>query len=150
MYIFKAGALALALLLGVGAAAGSTAQAQQRCYPNSGYGSYPYAPYNRSYGYYGPYSNSGYYGPYSGRGYYGYPSGGYYGSDAVAHGYRDGFNRGREDARDNRYPTPNNSEHFRNGNPAYRAGFARGYQAGFRQYASGYGGYGSYGAYRPF
>lgn len=145
-------ALALALILGFGAAAASSVQAQERCYPNYGYRSYPYnGPYNRSYGYYGPYNNSGYYGPYGNGGYYGGNyGGGYYGSDSVAHGFRDGFNRGREDARDGRYPTPNNSEHFRNGNPAYRSGFARGYQAGFRQAAGGYGGYGAYGGYRPF
>ena len=166
MYIgrFKTGAFALALVLGIGALAQSTVQAQypNGCNRNYGYGSYPHGgPYNRSYGYYGPYTNGGYYGPYANGGYYGpYGNRGYggyygggYGSDSVAHGYRDGFNRGGEDARDGRYPTPNNSEHFRNGNPAYRAGFARGYQAGFGQYAGGYGGYGgygSYGGYRPF
>src|SRR5215831_18673344 len=53
-------------------------------------------------------------------------------------GYRDGLDRGREDARSHRRPDPNNSEHFRNGNGAYRAGFARGYRVGYGQYR-GYG-----------
>ena len=132
---------------------------------NNAYRGYPYGNYG-NYGYNGPYRNNGYYGGYPGGGYYGggYPYGGYgnygnygnYGSyggyggnsGSQAHGYRDGFNRGREDARSGRYPSPNNSEHFRNGNPAYRAGFAQGYQQGYRS-AGGGGGYGRYGG-RPF
>jgi hypothetical protein len=98
---------------------------------------YPYGGY-----YGGPYG--GYYGgPYGG--YYGGQDGGYYGGSGSfgyweQKGYRDGLDRGREDARSGRYPTPNNSEHFRNGNAAYRQGFARGYQVG----------YGQYGGYRRF
>ena len=116
----------------------------------------------RGYGYGAPYYRSGYYGPYApayggyggGYGYpgggYGYPGGGYgypgYGGYPAgagsggweAKGYRDGLNRGREDAQTHRTPNPNNSEHFRNGNPAYRAGFARGYRVGYGQYR-GYG-----------
>jgi len=49
-------------------------------------------------------------------------------------GYRDGLDRGREDARDRRSFNPNNSSHFRNGNSAYREGFRRGYSQGYRQY----------------
>ena len=88
--------------------------------------------------------------PYGGGGYYGGPYGGYYGGGGYGggnlgyweqKGYSDGHNRGREDARSGRYPTPNNSEHFRNGNAAYRQGFARGYQVGFGQYGGGYGRY---------
>jgi hypothetical protein len=48
-------------------------------------------------------------------------------------GYRDGRDRGHEDARDRRNPDPNNSEHFRNGNGAYREGFRRGYFQGYRE-----------------
>jgi len=99
--------------------------------------------YRNSGGYYGGYPGGGYYGNggYPG-GYYGNGGGGYYGggSGSEGQGYRDGLNRGREDARSGRRPSPNNSEHFRNGNPAYRAGFARGYQVGFRQSGGG-GGY---------
>lgn len=48
-------------------------------------------------------------------------------------GFHDGLDRGREDARDNRIPTPNNSSHYRKGNDAYRAGFRHGYAQGYRQ-----------------
>src|SRR5262249_4097709 len=88
---------------------------------------YPYGGY-----YGGPYGG---YGGYGGYGNYGGGNFGYW----EQKGYRDGLDRGREDARSGRYPTPNNSEHFRNGNAAYRQGFARGYQIGFRQYGGGYG-----------
>jgi hypothetical protein len=188
--ILRGAGLALALILAVGAAMVSTAQAQRRDddrrdrreraerndrWNNSipsrgheneswrreqwerehrnGYRGYPYGNYGyygpyRNYGYYGGYPNGGYYGggyPYGGYGSYG-SYGGYYGnSGSEAHGYHDGYNRGREDAHSGRYPTPNNSEHFRNGNPAYRAGFARGYRDGY----GSVGGYGN-GGYRPF
>jgi hypothetical protein len=126
------------LLLGAGGVFGTTAMAQDRCYPrpypNGGYYGGPYGGYRGGYGGYG-----GGYGGYGG-GYGGY-GGGYYGgygggsfSYWQQRGYRDGLDRGREDARSGRYPTPNNSEHFRNGNAAYRQGFARGYQIGFGQY----------------
>src|SRR5215831_15920875 len=104
---------------------------------------YVYVP-PRVYTYPRTYPYGGYYGG-PGGGYYGGPGGGYYGSGSgnfgywEQKGYRDGLNRGGEDARSGRYPTPNNSEHFRNGNAAYRQGFARGYQVGYRQYAGGYG-----------
>lgn len=86
--------------------------------------------YNRNNGYYG---NNGYY---NNGGYYG---GGYgYNSAEVQKGYRDGLDRGQEDARSRRNPTPYNSEHFRNGSAAYREGFSRGYNAGYRQYRAGW------------
>lgn len=50
-------------------------------------------------------------------------------------GYRDGLDRGEEDARDHRRFDPNNSEHYRDGNEAYREGFRRGYADGYRRYA---------------
>jgi hypothetical protein len=50
-------------------------------------------------------------------------------------GYRDGLDRGEEDARDHRSFNPNNSEHYREGNQAYREGFRRGYADGYRRYA---------------
>ena len=56
-------------------------------------------------------------------------------------GFRDGLDRGRQDAKTNRVANPNNSEHFRNGNPEYRDGFRRGYFEAYRQY-SPRGGYG--------
>lgn len=60
-------------------------------------------------------------------------NGGYYGSRRDEEkGYRDGYDRGREDARDHRIPNPNNSSHYRKGNDAYRYGFRKGYQRGYR------------------
>ncbi|HKQ06009.1 MAG TPA: hypothetical protein VJ464_12810 [Blastocatellia bacterium] len=53
--------------------------------------------------------------------------------EEVAKGYRDGLDRGEEDARDRRRYDPNNSEHYRRGNNAYRDGFRRGYADGYRR-----------------
>jgi hypothetical protein len=83
----------------------------------------------RSYNPYGTYGNysGGYYGNY-----------GNYGGGAnyeVQRGFQDGLNRGVEDARDGRSFNPNNSSHFRSGNAAYRSGFSRGYNQGYRQFA---------------
>src|SRR5262249_46164288 len=74
-----------------------------------------------------PYRNSGYYGNNN----YGY--GGYGNSAEAQKGYRDGLNRGREDAQTRRIADPNNSSHYRSGNGAYRQGFSRGYFVGYRQ-----------------
>jgi len=86
------------------------------------YRTYPY-PY-RNYDYYG-YNNYGY-------GNYGY-------SSEEQRGYRDGLNRGREDAQTHRIADPNNSSHYRSGNAAYRQGFYRGYFISFRQYSGNRG-----------
>lgn len=51
-------------------------------------------------------------------------------------GYRDGLDRGQEDARTHRSFDPNNSSHYRNGNNEYREGFRRGYSVGYRQNSS--------------
>jgi len=92
--------------------------ARQRAWErNRSYRSYP----DGGYGGYGGYGNYG--GGYGGQSNY-----------EVQRGYRDGFDRGQEDARDRRSPNPNNSSHFRSGNSAYRSGFVRGYQEGYRQY----------------
>ena len=78
----------------------------------------------RVYAYPGPYSYSA---PYS----YNYYGNAYAGSDQQ--GYHDGYDRGREDARDGRGFNPNNSSHFRDSfSAAYRDGFRRGYDAGYR------------------
>jgi hypothetical protein len=61
--------------------------------------------------------------------------GGYDRRDDERKGYRDGLDRGEEDARDRRRPDPNNSDHYRDGNRAYRDGFRRGYAQGYRRYA---------------
>jgi len=96
-----------------------------RAYPN-------YSPYGGGYGY--------------GRG-YGYGGGGYgyggYGGSASYEeqkGYRDGLDRGQEDARSGRSPNPNNSSHYRSGNSLYRDGFRQGYAVGYRQFG-GYRGW---------
>jgi hypothetical protein len=52
-------------------------------------------------------------------------------------GYRDGLDRGREDARSHRSFNPNNSSHFRSGNNFYREGFRKGYEEGYREYSRG-------------
>jgi hypothetical protein len=71
-----------------------------------------------------------YYAPYGGYSRYG---GNSY-SAAQQSGFHDGFDRGREDARDGRSYNPNNSSHYRNsGSAAYRDGFRRGYDQGYRQ-----------------
>ena len=49
-------------------------------------------------------------------------------------GYRDGLDRGQEDARDRRRADPNNSSHYRKGNRVYQDGFRKGYFEGYRQY----------------
>jgi hypothetical protein len=84
--------------------------------------------YPRTYPY--VYGNGGYRGGYGGYG-------GGYNNGEVQKGYYDGLNRGQEDARDRRSPNPSNSSHFRSGNAAYREGFVRGYQVGYRQYGGG-------------
>jgi hypothetical protein len=55
--------------------------------------------------------------------------------EEVSKGYRDGQDRGEEDARDRRTHNPNNSEHYRHGSNPYREGFRRGYAEGYRRYA---------------
>jgi hypothetical protein len=74
---------------------------------------------NRGYGNDGYYSNDGYYGN---------------NDYEFQKGYRDGLQRGREDAQTNRAMTPNNSSHYRKGSANYRAGFERGFYQSYRQY----------------
>lgn len=94
-----------------------------RAYGYSGFRPYGYYPY----GYY-PYGYYSYgYAPYSR-----YDLGP--NSDQV--GYRDGYDRGQEDARKGRGYDPNNSSHFRNAISAtYRDGFRQGYEYGYRRFA---------------
>ena len=101
-------------------------QREQERLRNRGYN------YPRNYPQYGGYGNGGY-GSNRGYGSYGGYGGGYSNAE-VQRGYSDGLDRGQEDARDRRSPNPNNSSHFRSGNSAYREGFVRGYQVGYRQY----------------
>lgn len=69
-----------------------------------------------------------------------YGNGGYYGNSGYNNaefqkGYRDGLDRGMKDARTNRAMDPNNSSHYQKGNPAYRAGFERGFFENYRRYS---------------
>jgi hypothetical protein len=77
---------------------------------------------------------------YGNRTYRAYPNNrGYYGNSRYSNeeqlGYRDGLERGREDAFNNRRADPNNSSHYRNGSTAYREGFRRGFFQAYRQYS---------------
>ena len=72
-------------------------------------------------------------------GYGDYGNYGGYGSSASAEeqrGFRNGLKEGRDDAKDRDGFNPNRHSSFRDGNPAYRAGFRQGYEQGFREYAS--------------
>ena len=57
--------------------------------------------------------------------------------DEERKGYRDGLDRGEEDARDHKRFDPNNSEHYREGNRFYKDGFRRGYAQGYRAHSRG-------------
>jgi hypothetical protein len=104
-----------------------------RAYPNYGRGyGYGGGSYGRGYDYGGGSYGRGY-----GYGNGGYGNGGYGGGSASyeeQRGYRDGLDRGQEDARSGRSPNPNNSDHYRSGNSLYRDGFRRGYGVGYRQF----------------
>ena len=72
------------------------------------------------------------------------------GNQALNQGYQAGINVGASDAQRRQSYSPQRSSHYRNANSqAFRDGFVRGYDAGFRQYA-GYnnGGYDNNGGYR--
>ena len=57
-----------------------------------------------------------------------------YNSFDFQQGYRAGLSRGREDALANRGMIFNNSNYYRSGNAAYRAGFERGCNEAYQQY----------------
>ena len=86
------------------------ARARDRYYGNS-----------RNYPYYG---NSGGYGRYGG-----------YSSAEEERGYRNGLKEGRDDADDRDAFNPSRHSSFRDGNQAYRSGFYRGYQQGYREFS---------------
>ncbi len=93
---------------------------------------------NRGYGNQGAYGNRGYgndnYG-YGNRG-YGNDDYGYNNNADFQRGYRDGLDRGQEDAQRRRAMTPNNSSHYRSGSQSYRAGFERGFYESYRRYSN--------------
>lgn len=63
-----------------------------------------------------------------------YPSRGYRQAE-LERGFRNGLKEGRDDAQDRDGFNPNRHSSFRDGNSAYREGFARGYRQGFSEYA---------------
>lgn len=82
----------------------------------------------------GSYGNNGGYGMYRRNDGYGYGNNG--NRAEVEKGFRDGPDRGQEDARDRRRADPNNSSHYKKGSSAYREGFPKGYVQGYRQYGN--------------
>src|SRR6476469_942777 len=97
-----------------------------------------YRQYAGNYGN-GGYRNDGYYG--NG----GYPNGGYgnggygngnYNNQELNAGYQQGINTGSDDGRRNKTYSPERSRYYQNARTqAFREGFIRGYDAGYRQYA---------------
>ena len=148
--------MSLIVLFGVGAIGSSTAEAQSRGRGDWNRGSHGNWNHEQRFGFTGPRvfvrprvfvgprvvpRVYGYRDPYSYDAPYGYNSYGYnsYGNAYVGsdqQGYHDGYDRGREDARDGRGFNPNNSSHFRNSSSGvYRDSFRRGYEAGYRSEA---------------
>jgi hypothetical protein len=87
----------------------------------------------------GGYRNDGYYenGGYRNDGYYG-RNGGYGGYDnqELNRGYNQGIETGSSDAQKGQSYSPERSRHYRNASTqAFREGFVRGYDQGYRQYA---------------
>ena len=80
--------------------------------------------------------NHGNQGFYGNRGNYGDGDYRYNNNADFQRGYRDGLDRGRDDAQTHRAMNPNNSSHYRSGSPAYRAGFERGFYENFRRYSN--------------
>ena len=88
-----------------------------------------YRRYSATYG-----NNGGYYpnGGYRNDGYYG----GYNNNQELNNGYQQGLNTGADDGRRNRSYSPERSRYYqRASSQAFREGFIRGYDVGYRQYA---------------
>ncbi|HEX5703914.1 MAG TPA: hypothetical protein VFX97_11985 [Pyrinomonadaceae bacterium] len=128
-------------------------RAQRQAQRNDRYhrnGTYNNGTYNN-----GTYNNGGYNndGTYNNGGYRngGYNNGGYSNANQIAlnQGYQQGISTGSSDAQRRQSYSPERSKHYKNANSqAFREGFVRGYDAGYRQYA-GYnnGGYDNNGGY---
>jgi hypothetical protein len=96
-----------------------------------------YANANGGYGN-GGYRNEGSYGNYGGYGNGGYGNTGYggYSSQELNAGYQQGINSGADDGRRNKQYSPERSRYYQNARTqAFREGFVRGYDAGYRQYS---------------
>lgn len=92
--------------------------------------------YDQGYRQYAGYRNSG---DYRNNGNYGYGNyGGYggYSNQEVTAGYQQGINTGADDGRRNKSYSPERSRYYQNASTqAFREGFIRGYDEGYRQYA---------------
>ena len=94
-----------------------------------------YRQYAGNYGN-GGYRNDGYYGNAGGYGNRGYGNNGYYENQELNAGYQQGINTGADDGRRNKSYSPERSRYYqRASSQAFREGFIRGYDAGYRQYA---------------
>jgi hypothetical protein len=93
--------------------------------------------YNQGYRQYaGAYGNGGRNDGYRNNGYRGNTGYGGYESQQLNAGYQQGLNTGASDGRSNQSYSPERSRYFQNASTqAYREGFVRGYDAGYRQYA---------------
>lgn len=89
----------------------------------------------------GGYRNDGYYGNRGGYGNGGYGNGGY-NNQELNRGYQQGVNTGASDGQKGQSYDPQRSRHWKNASTqAFREGFVRGYDQGYRQYSRN----GSYG-----
>ena len=81
----------------------------------------------------GSYGNGGYRNDgSSGNG--GYGNGGY-NNQEVSRGYQQGINTGASDGQSNKSYDPQRSRYYKNASQAFREGFVRGYDKGYRQYS---------------
>lgn len=114
--------LGFAILFGIGIASSATAQAQYP-YPNDRDGQYRRDRRDDRYDRNGGYNNGS--------------------RAAMNQGYQDGTYTGSNDAQRRQSYNPYRSHYYKNNNSsAYREGFLRGYQEGYRQYGGNRGGYG--------
>jgi hypothetical protein len=96
-----------------------------------------YRQYAGNYGYRNDgYRNDGYYRNDGSYGNYGGYRSGRYENQELNMGYQQGLNIGAEDGRRNKSYSPERSRYYQNASTqAFREGFIRGYDAGYRQYA---------------
>lgn len=142
---FGGAIITLLLVAGFSLAAGSTAQAQYRQYPDGSVRQQRRDRddrdrndryrrdrrddrYGRNNGNNGRYGNNG--------GYGGYGNNGGYNQAAMNQGYQAGLNTGASDAQRGQSYSPQRSHYYRNASSqAFLQGFTQGYDQGYRQYA---------------
>ena len=100
-----------------------------------------YRQYSGSYRNDGSYGNGGYRNGNGGYGNGGYGNDGYYGNGGynnqeISRGYQQGLNTGADDGQRNKSYSPQRSRYYQNASTqAFRDGFVRGYDEGYRQYS---------------